>query len=279
VKEYVRFLSLSIPLTSPQPGMSGYDQFVALQQHFARCQVKTCALLLTSYAKIMNLYPDCKDIVMEVFQKQSTSGFLELQQRACEYMRLPSVGAELMENVLNTMPVYPENRDNILLARLNKGGEHATADKSAWESEKPEHRREEEEEEPPRAYASAPSVQKVAVEVDLLSLDDDTPVSASDSGAVRGLSEDILPSLRKWFNSALISPPGKAAVLFENSVIQITTQGEYRAHQGRMLVLFHNKTDEIQDLSVSISSSVDYVRIQKNVSHPLCFFLILRLLC
>lgn len=252
--------------------MSGYDQFVALQQHFARCQVKTCALLLTSYAKIMNLYPDCKDIVMEVFQKQSTSGFLELQQRACEYMRLPSVGAELMENVLNTMPVYPENRDNILLARLNKG-ENATADKSAWESEKPEHSNKyEEEEEPPHSYAAAPSVQKVAVEVDLLSLDDDTP---SDTGAVRGLSEDILPSLRKWFNSALISPPGKPAVLFENSVIQITIQGEYRAHQGRMLVLFHNKTDEIQDLSVSISSAVDYVRIQKNVRHRPCYFLLL----
>jgi AP-2 complex subunit alpha len=254
--------------------MSGYDQFVALQQHFARCQVKTCALLLTSYAKIMNLYPDCKDIVMDVFQKQSTSGFLELQQRACEYMRLPSVGAELMENVLNPMPMYSESRDSILLARLNKAGEHATADKSAWDSEKPEHRHGEEEEEPSHSHSSVatPSVQKVAVEVDLLSLDDDTPVSSSDTGAIQGLSEDILPSLRKWFNAALVSPPGKAAVLFENSVIQITTQGEYRAHQGRMLVLFHNKTDEIQDLSVSISSSVDYIRIQKNVRPLVSFF-------
>lgn len=241
--------------------MSGYDQFVALQQHFGRCQVKTCALLLTSYAKIMNLYPDCKDIVMEVFRKQSTSGFLELQQRACEYMRLPNVGAELMENVLNTMPMYPENRDNILLSRLNKGGENTAADRSAFESEKPEYQERHQEEE---YHAPNVSVQKTAVEVDLLSLDDDAPASHATT-EIRGLSEDILPSLRKWFNAALISPPGKAAVLFENNVIQITTQAEYRAHQGRMLVLFHNKTDEIQDLTVTISSSVDYVRFQKNV--------------
>jgi AP-2 complex subunit alpha len=244
--------------------MSGYDQFVALQQHFGRCQVKTCALLLTSYAKIMNLYPDCKDIVMDVFHKQSTSGYLELQQRACEYMRLPTVGAELMETVLNTMPMYPENRDNILLSRLNKGGDHTAADKSAFNSDKPE-RVERAEDHHSASTPVAAAVQKVAVEVDLLSLDDDAP-PANLTGEVRGLSEEILPSLRKWFNSALISPPGKAATLFENNVIQITTQGEYRAHQGRMIVLFHNKTDEIQDLSVSISSSVDYIRIQKNVS-------------
>lgn len=219
----------------------------------------------------MNLYPDCKDIVMEVFHKQSTSGYLELQQRACEYMRLPNVGSELMENVLNTMPMYPENRDNALLARLNKGGEHAATDKSAWETEKPD-RPERPHDSPSQssslASAGATIVKQVAAEVDLLSLDDDTPVNNnnSNSGEVQGLSEDILPYLRKWFNSALIAQPGKVSTLFENSVIQITTQSEYRAHQGRMLVLFHNKTDEIQDLSVSISSSIDYIRFQKNVS-------------
>lgn len=239
-------------------GMSGYDQFVALQQHFPRCQTKTCALLLTSYAKISNLYPDCRDVVHEVFRKQSTSGYLELQQRACEYMRLPTVGAEIMETVLNSMPVYPENRDNILLTRLHKGTE--ATDKTAWDTEKDRPDR-------PQETHSAPvvaAVQQAAVEVDLLSLDDDVPPSNNSVGEIRGLSEDVLPSLRKWFNAALIAPPGKPATLFENSVIQITLQSEYRAHQGRVLVLFHNRTDEIQDLTATIPSSIDYIRIQKN---------------
>lgn len=240
-------------------GMSGYDQFVALQQHFPRCQTKTAALLLTAYAKILNLYPDCRDIVLEVFRKQSTSGYLELQQRACEYMRLPTVGAEIMETVLNTMPVYPENRDNVLLTRLHKGSE---ADKTAWDTEKPD--RPEKHQESPVAHVVA-AVRQVAVEVDLLSLDDNTPSSSNvSSSEVKGFTEDVLPSLRKWFNTALIAPPGKFATLFENSVIQITLQSEYRAHQGRVLVQFHNKTDEIQDLTATIPSSIDYFRIQKN---------------
>jgi hypothetical protein len=34
-------------------GMSGYDQFAALQQHFANSSLKTEALLLTTYAKLV----------------------------------------------------------------------------------------------------------------------------------------------------------------------------------------------------------------------------------
>lgn len=56
-----------------KPGMSGYDQFAALHQHFHRCSVPTMAILLTSYMKIVNLYPDTKDVVMDVFSKYSTS--------------------------------------------------------------------------------------------------------------------------------------------------------------------------------------------------------------
>ena len=66
-------------------GMSGYEQFAALQQHFNRVSLKVSSILLTVYVKIMNLYPDCKDAIMEVFTKHSTSGHLELQQRSCEY--------------------------------------------------------------------------------------------------------------------------------------------------------------------------------------------------
>ena len=54
-------------------GMGGYDQFVALHQHFSRCSIKTQAILLTSYAKLVNLYPDTKSIILDVFRKYSTS--------------------------------------------------------------------------------------------------------------------------------------------------------------------------------------------------------------
>jgi AP-2 complex subunit alpha len=106
-----------------RPGMSGYDQFLSLQQHFPALTLKTKAILLTTYVKMFNLYPDVRDAISEVFQKYSVSGHLELQQRACEYLLIPTTGAETMETVLNTMPAYPDNRESSLTKRLEKKGD------------------------------------------------------------------------------------------------------------------------------------------------------------
>ena len=38
---------------------------------------------------------------------------LELQQRACEYLMLPTVGQEIMENVLNSMPPYTDKKHTL----------------------------------------------------------------------------------------------------------------------------------------------------------------------
>lgn len=89
-------------------------------------QVK--AILLTSAVKLLNLYPEqTAAAAWELLQKYSTSSDLELQQRACEYSVLAaehlqaqrqrggaSVPAQVLETVLNTMPVSLE----ILILRL-----------------------------------------------------------------------------------------------------------------------------------------------------------------
>lgn len=115
-----------------KPSMTGYDQFVALNQHFPNASSKVKALLLTTYIKLLNLYPeDTRDLIIEVFQKYSTSSVLELQQRACEYLALAqTTSAEVIENVLNAMPKFPINdRENILLTIDDKKG--ANADRPA----------------------------------------------------------------------------------------------------------------------------------------------------
>lgn len=54
--------------------------------------------MLTTYMKLLNLYPDqVSEQINEVFAKYSTSCYLELQQRACEYKALPSIAADTME--------------------------------------------------------------------------------------------------------------------------------------------------------------------------------------
>lgn len=54
--------------------------------------------MLTTYMKLLNLYPDqVSEQINEVFSKYSTSCYLELQQRACEYQALPTIAADTME--------------------------------------------------------------------------------------------------------------------------------------------------------------------------------------
>ena len=237
-------------------GMSGYEQFAALQQHFNRVSLKVSSILLTVYVKIMNLYPDCKDAIMEVFTKHSTSGHLELQQRSCEYLHFPDVGSELMESVLNTMPVYAEDKENPLLAKAVITKE----DQSGWQSEKTrcrsntENRTEddgnEEEEEEEVVKNDAP--------VDLLSLGEEESSSAN----AEGLSPEIIPHMKKWFNSCVIAASGAPTVLFENNVMKIVVTSQYRAHQTRMTLMFNSISDEITNFSATLSE-MDYARVQR----------------
>ena len=88
--------------------------------------MKTQAILLTTYLKLLNLYPEqTEDLIKEVFSKYSTSSHLELQQRACEYTALPTVSAATMEAVLNPMPPFElESRESALL-QLAVGSSHS----------------------------------------------------------------------------------------------------------------------------------------------------------
>jgi AP-2 complex subunit alpha len=83
-----------------RPGMSGYDQFAALHQHFLLASSRSQAILLTTYMKLYNLYPDVRELISDIFTKYSTSSQLEIQQRSCEYLKMPTVGQEIMEQVL-----------------------------------------------------------------------------------------------------------------------------------------------------------------------------------
>ena len=107
-----------------KPGMGGYDQFSALHQHFPMVSTKSQAILLTTYMKLLNLYPETCGDITNVFEKHSTSSQLELQQRACEYLALPGVGTQIMEKVLNSMPPYSKERESAL-EHIEKG-DHTT---------------------------------------------------------------------------------------------------------------------------------------------------------
>jgi hypothetical protein len=92
-------------------------------------------IVLTTFAKFQNLYSGqaaLREDLAHVFTRLSTSSDLELQQRACEYLQLPSMGGEAMEKVLAEMPPFPEDKESPLVNLHVDSHQHETSDRAAW---------------------------------------------------------------------------------------------------------------------------------------------------
>lgn len=274
-------------------GMSGTDQFNALHAHFLQVSPATRALLLSTYVKLANLYPECKDLVNPVFNKYSVSTDLELQQRSCEYLALPTAGADVMEEVLKEMPPFPEDRESGPEARLRHKLE--TAEKGALGTGGPGGSTGDEEgaENGDESQASQPS--QPAVVSDLLGVGDDDyatpaapPVSSYNSnpspnpsmgasplaavyaapavsGEVVGIPPEMGPALMQCFKALTVSPKG---ILFENAVLRVGIVQEYRATQGMIMLYYYNLSSmPMANFKVDVPPP-PHLRIQSDVPPP-----------
>ena len=82
----------------------------------------TRALLLSTYIKFINLFPEIRGTIQDVFKQDSNirSADAELQQRASEYLQLSIVASkDVLATVLEEMPSFPE-RESSILAVLKK---------------------------------------------------------------------------------------------------------------------------------------------------------------
>jgi AP-2 complex subunit alpha len=118
-------------LIAEDKGCSPIEQFIALQSKLQGCSSSTRAIILSSFIKFVNLFPEIKSRLMYVFQAYSHTLDSELQQRACEYLALASLPTDdLLRTVCDEMPPFPE-RQSALLSRLHqKHGK--TSDKRTW---------------------------------------------------------------------------------------------------------------------------------------------------
>jgi len=272
-----------------RPGMSGYDQFAALHQHFPLISFKVQAILLTTYMKLLNQYPDTREYITSVFSKLSTSSQLELQQRACEYLAMPSVGVEMMEQVLKEMPPYAEDKESPLMHIHAQ--DHETSDRAAWkisQTDKDASReerlaqKEQRERELSEREAAAPTSSRnrssmspqggggggsnsgsgsgfaasssrtppaPAAQADLLSMDDAAPSSSQSSN----LSASAQEQVNVLYKRALIAGTGVKAQLLDTDEVTISTSAEYRAHAGRMTMTIYNKANsDLTDFRVEV---------------------------
>nr|KAJ3423279.1 hypothetical protein HK105_006656 [Polyrhizophydium stewartii] len=256
------------------PGCSPLDQFLALHNNFGMCSSSCRSLIMSTYLKFVNLFPEIKPQVVHVFTSLSHVLDMELQQRACEYLAIVSLPTDsLLQAVCEEMPHFPE-RESALLMQLQKklqdtedvrtwtiGGKDAQAEllmrrftgKVAKPADGPT----------PTPVPQAKIMDPVAVLVaetggsagdvpDLLGIADGAPV-ARPEGASQA-------SLAGWFAKLLGSASG---VLYEDSVLQIGIKTEYQAQFGRVAVFYGNKSTALPLTGVVTTlDGTDQVRVE-----------------
>ena len=118
-------------LIADSAGCNPIEQFAALQSKMQGCSPSTRAMLLSSFVKFVNLFPEIKDQLLQVFRAYSFAMDPELQQRACEYLALATMPTDdLLRTICDEMPPFPE-RASALLSRLHQ--KHAgTSDRRTW---------------------------------------------------------------------------------------------------------------------------------------------------
>lgn len=101
--------------------ISPIEQFSLINSKISICSSTTKALILTTYAKWLNLFPEIKEYILAVLARFTHALDSELQQRACEYISISKMPEEeILQVVLDEMPPFPESRGSALLNRLMK---------------------------------------------------------------------------------------------------------------------------------------------------------------
>nr|XP_007996126.2 AP-2 complex subunit alpha-2 isoform X1 [Chlorocebus sabaeus] len=237
-------------LIAGDPRSSPLIQFNLLHSKFHLCSVPTRALLLSTYIKFVNLFPEVKPTIQDVLRSDSQlrNADVELQQRAVEYLRLSTVAStDILATVLEEMPPFPERESSILAKLKKKKGPSTVTDLEDTKRERsvdvnggPE---------PAPASTSAMSTPSPSADLLGLGVTPRFPAAPTSSGG-GGLLVDVFSD-----SASVVAPlaPGSEdnfarfvcknnGVLFENQLLQIGLKSEFRQNLGRMFIFYGNKT-------------------------------------
>ncbi|OQR79959.1 AP-2 complex subunit alpha-like [Tropilaelaps mercedesae] len=235
-------------------------QFRLLHSKYHLCSPGTRALLLTTFVKFINLFPEIKADIQAVLQTDSNSrsADVELQQRTSEYLSLSlKVSSDVLATVLEEMPPFPE-RESSILATLRKkkpvpgvenGKEKTTRSISHVVSNSSGDIR-------PVAASNGGTNGTNGAEIDLLGIGT-SPVKLADVGKQTNSIIDFLADV--FGGPQPVKPLGASfpgnteenlkkmmfksnGVLFENDLIQIGVKADYRNHVGRVSLFYGNKS-------------------------------------
>lgn len=205
-------------------------------------------MLLSTYIKWVNVFPEIKVPLVNVFERYRHVLDVDLQQRACEFYALASrpEDDELLQNVCEEMPPFPA-RQSALTGRLNrKDGD--TQDQRTWV-----HGGKEANEAPklPKASQSmanvAPTASNDASDImgSLAGLDLSTPAGDGSSPQPKALANGGAPTIiasgpnvERWFEKLTYTPDG---VLYEDVQMQVGVKSRFHGHLGQLAVYLGNK--------------------------------------
>lgn len=238
-------------LIADTKGCSPIEQFLALQAKLNFCSYTTRALLLSSFVKFVNLFPEIKPQLLRVFRIYSQSPDSELQQRACEYLTLATLPTDdLLRTVCDEMPPFSE-RTSVLLSRLHQrsagisdkrtwvvGGKDANADKhEVFLAQQSGLKRSFTTIVNGTSSGSNGTAAKASVSSDLAGLD----LLSNSDGPEPNLASaaHLSADWETGFNRLYFKDEG---VLFEDAQIQVGLRSEYRVHLGVCKLYFTNKS-------------------------------------
>lgn len=240
-------------------GCSPIEQFLALQSKFNGCSSGTRAIILSCYVKFVNLFPEIKPQLLQVFRAYSHALDSELQQRACEYLALATLPSDdLLRTVCDEMPPFPE-RASALLSRLHQ--KHAnTSDKRTWVIGGKDANMDKKEfaltlnTGLKRSFTNGAGtpVTNGGVSTPTASTSTLTPAQelagldfnngdTSTKSAVLNLASaaHLSPDWQIGYNRLLLRSEG---VLYEDVQVQVGLRSEYRAHMGCVILYYTNKS-------------------------------------
>nr|SVE70253.1 EOG090X0109 [Daphnia similis]SVE71508.1 EOG090X0109 [Daphnia similis] len=246
-------------------------QFQLLHSKYHLCSANTRALLLTTYVKFVNLFPEIKHLIQDVFKADNNlrSADAELQQRASEYLQLSIVAStDVLATVLEEMPPFPERESSILaILKKKKPGRVAEPGSAGSDGTTPKERKS-----PALSALTNHSNHNTSGQSnDLLGLaSPSAPTTTQNPAPLVDMLADVFssaspPSVNNGFGSSFqpIDNLKKFAcknngVLFENDLLQIGVKSEFRQNLGRIALYFGNKTSfALQGFSSSVGTPGD----------------------
>ncbi|KAJ6104289.1 hypothetical protein N7523_010609 [Penicillium sp. IBT 18751x] len=271
-------------LIADNAGSSPIEQFMALQAKMFTGTDNARAMILSSFVKFVNLFPEIKPQLLQIFRLYSHSPDSELQQRAFEYLSLATLPTDdLLRTVCDEMPPFSD-RTSILLSRLHQktagtsekktwvvGGKDANADKQEVLMAQNTGLK--------RTFTTIVHGTRTGSNGTPTSA---TSASASASGDLAGLdftgptapapnmasAAHLTPDWDIGFNRLYFSNEG---VLFEDLQIQVGVRSEYRGHIGVVKLYISNKsTYPIGSLTTTVDNpSAPNLKIDtKNLPEP-----------